>query len=447
MCAKKKDQPPVEKRQDDDWDDWEELDEEEESFPRMSFLEHLDELRSRLFKIVIILLLAIVVSWNFADFIWHILEVPARRMLADAQEKSLSVTQKAEQLAVKIKEIPPLPEEDEELQEDFTEEDFRKFDKFREHVNSHLEESSAELEEQIRDILVAKDAKLMQTAVGEAFFLKVKISFLAGLIFSFPLLAFQIWAFVAPGLYRRERRIAIPFVFFATLFFVGGCMFGYFVAVPFAGSFLMGFGTEFVQLITINKYMDFMITMMLGLGVVFEIPMAIFLLAKIGIATPRWLLKNFRYAVLIIVVVAAIVTPTGDPVNLALFSIPMILLYLLGVGIAAIWGPKGKDERWEEEGLDEDEADDEDDDEEEDEDYDDENDLIGDDRDAADSDPYGLDIDDVEDPESGDIGKALDESDPYRHIHESYEVGGEDEEDEENEKPDSSGKGTTKEDN
>jgi sec-independent protein translocase protein TatC len=345
MGTKEKREKSSGRPKDAEWDDWDDQSDEEESFPRMSFLEHLDELRVRLFRIVLILLLAVIVCWNFVDPLWTVLELPARRMLAEAQEKSLSLTQRAEQLTLEIKELPPLPDE---LKDD------PKFEKFRGYVNDHLTGAGKELEERIRDILVAKDAKLMQTAIGEAFFLKVKISFLAGLILGFPLLAFQVWAFVAPGLYRRERRLALPFIFFATLFFVGGCLFGYFVAVPFAGSFLMSFGTEFVQLITINKYMDFLLAMMLGLGVVFEIPMVIFLLAKVGIATPRWLLKNFRYAVLVIVIVAAIITPTGDPVNLAIFSIPMILLYLLGIAVAAIWGSKRKEEGEEEELEDED---------------------------------------------------------------------------------------------
>jgi len=115
--------------------------------------------------------------------------------------------------------------------------------------------------------------------------------------------------------------------------------------------------------------------MMLGLGIVFEIPMAIFLLAKIGIATPRWLIRNFRYAVLIIVIVAAIITPTGDPVNLAIFSIPMILLYWVGVAAAAIWGPKvGRFEMEDEDDWDDDE---DDEDEEPDEDAEDEESIDG----------------------------------------------------------------------
>lgn len=403
MSAQEPESQPEVEPENEDWDDWEEMDEEAESFPRMSFLDHLDELRSRLTKMVLFLLLAVIFSWSFVDAVWSVLEGPARRMLAEAQEKSLSLTQQAKDLRLEIDTLPALPEgleDNEDLQE------------FRELVNRHLQQTGEDLELQIRDILVAKDSKLMQTAVGEAFFLKVKIAFMTGLVFCYPLLIYQIWAFVAPGLYRRERRIAIPFIFFSTLFFIGGLMFGYFVAVPFAGSFLMQFGTEFVQLITINKYMDFLVTMMLGLGIVFEIPMAIFLLSKMGIATPRWLLKNFRYAVLIIVIAAAILTPTGDPVNLTLFSVPMILLYLLGVVVSWIWGPKRKDEEEWEDDEEEEEGEEEDEDDDE---YEDDDDNGDDDNGDDDSDGKGKTSETKKDKAVKDpyVGEIYDESQPY----------------------------------
>jgi len=399
MSAKDKEReelPESDTDDDDSDDDWEELDEESERFPRMSFLQHLEELRSRIYKIVLVLLLAVVVSWSFVDPVWTVLEGPARRMLADAQEKSLDTTKKAKDLSLKFERLPPLPE---------GLKDNEQFQEFRRLINRHLREQSKVLEGQIRDLLVAKDAKLMQTAVGEAFFLKVKIAFLTGIAISFPFLMFQIWAFVAPGLYRREKKIAVPFIFFTTFFFALGLVFGYYIAVPFAGSFLMSFGSGFVQLITINKYMDFLVTMMLGLGIVFEIPMVIFLLSKLGIATPRWLIRNFRYAVLLIVIVAAIVTPTGDPVNLAIFSLPMIALYWVGVVVSALWGPKVG--RWDsdetEEELDEDEDEDEDD---------------GDDDDGDDDDDDGGEESeegfDPKDSPAGGTDENINPDDPYR---------------------------------
>ncbi len=406
MSAKDKEReelPESEDGEDEDEDDWEELDEESERFPRMSFLQHLEELRSRIYKIVLVLLLAVVVSWSFVDPVWTVLEGPAREMLADAQEKSLDTTKKAKDLSLKFERLPPLPDE---LK------DNEQFQEFRRLINRHLRQQSEVLEGQIRDLLVAKDAKLMQTAVGEAFFLKVKIAFLTGVAISFPFLMFQIWAFVAPGLYRKEKRVAVPFIVFSTFFFALGLVFGYYIAVPFAGSFLMSFGSGFVQLITINKYMDFLTTMMLGLGIVFEIPMVIFLLSKLGIATPRWLIRNFRYAVLLIVIIAAVVTPTGDPVNLAIFSLPMIALYWVGVGVSAIWGPKVG--RWDsdddEEELDED-VDEDDGDDDDDNDNDDDDDGGDDDENGGEESEEGFDR---KDSPAGDEEEKIDPKDPHK---------------------------------
>lgn len=359
------------------WDDWdeddEEPDEEEQRFPRMGFLDHLKELRDRLFRSVIALLIGVIICWNFVDPLWGVLQQPATAMLRVSQEASLSLTKKAQHLDITL---PPLPALPANLRAVPPAHDYHSA------LNDWVTEAAAAIEKQLSELLVARDSKLMQTSVTEAFFLKVKISFMAAIVLVYPFIMFQVWAFVAPGLYRRERKIALPFIVFATLFFLGGVAFGYYVAVPFAGSFLMAFGAEFVQMITIDKYMDFLITMMLGLGVVFEIPMVIFLLSKMGIATPRWLLKNFRYALLVIVIIAAIITPTGDPVNLAIFSIPMAFLYLLGVLIAAIWGPKRKKDEEEDEEDEEEEPDGEPYEEEEDDDEDD-----GDDADDEESEP------------------------------------------------------------
>ena len=340
----------------EDWDDWdEEEDEDTESGGRMGFLDHLTELRSRIFKMFIALLVGIIICWNFVDPLWKILEGPARTMLETSQEQSFELTKKAQSLTIRLPRLPELPEElaDEETAK-----------RWRTYLNGWLRDANKDLEGQLKELLVSRDSKLMQTSITEAFFLKVKIAFMAGLILMFPFLAYQIWRFVAPGLYKEEKKMALPFILFSTIFFLGGVSFGYFVAVPFAGKFLMAYGSEFVQMITVNKYMDFLLSMMLGLGVVFEIPMAIFIMAKIGIATPKFLIDNFRYAVLVIVIVAAIITPTGDPINLSIFSVPMILLYGIGIIIAFIWGPKDKNE---DDDDDDDWDDDEDDEDDEDE--------------------------------------------------------------------------------
>jgi len=189
--------------------------------------------------------------------------------------------------------------------------------------------------------------KLAVLGVQDAFVLYVKVAALAALFVSIPFVLYQLWRFVSPGLYRRERLWAFPFILLGSLFFVAGGAFAYYVAFPFAVEFLLGMGQDFEQVITVERYFKFLLTVILGLGVMFELPILIFLLSQIGIVTPRFLMRHFRWAVLIIFVMAALITPTPDIVNLCLFALPTIALYLLGVGAAWLAGA-GKHRRHQE---------------------------------------------------------------------------------------------------
>jgi sec-independent protein translocase protein TatC len=130
--------------------------------------------------------------------------------------------------------------------------------------------------------------------------------------------------------------MALPFIFFGSTFFLGGGLFGYFVAFPLAVRFLIELGGDFQPVITVDAYLNFLIVVLLGLGIMFELPIVIFMLSTIGVVTPRFLMRHFRWAVLLIFVLAAIVTPTPDVFNLCVVALPTIVLYLLGVGAAAI---------------------------------------------------------------------------------------------------------------
>lgn len=178
--------------------------------------------------------------------------------------------------------------------------------------------------------------RLAFLGVTDPFIVYFKMCALIGVFVASPFLIYQAYAFVAPGLYRRERRWAFPFVLSGTLFFVAGGVFAYTVAFPFAVEFLLGMGAPFEPVITVQKYFGFLMTVILGLGLMFELPIFIFLLSVIGVVTPRFLLRHFRWAVLAIFVVAALITPTPDVVNLCIFAVPTIGLYLLGVGAAWI---------------------------------------------------------------------------------------------------------------
>ena len=183
-------------------------------------------------------------------------------------------------------------------------------------------------------------SKLAVLGVTDPFLLYFKTALLAGLFLAFPALLWQAWQFVAPGLYPKERHWIGPFVFLGWLFFLGGGAFAYYVAFPFAVQFLIEMGAEFELVITAERYYGFLLTVVLGLGLMFELPLALTLAARVGLVTARFLLRNFRWAVLVIFLVAAIITPTADIVNLCIFAVPTIGLYLLGVAGAALMGKK-----------------------------------------------------------------------------------------------------------
>jgi sec-independent protein translocase protein TatC len=234
-----------------------------DQLPRMSLLEHLEELRGRILKALAAVIVGFLLCWAFAKPIANFLARPIYKVLPEGE-------------------------------------------------------------------------RLVFLGITDAFILYVKVALLAGLFLASPFVLYQIWRFVAPGLYSRERRHAFPFIFFGTLFFLGGGMFAYFVAFPFALEFLIQMGSEFEPQITVDRYYRFLLYIIFGLGVMFELPIVIFFLARIGVVTPRFLMRHFRWAVLIIFVMAAFITPTPDIVNLCLFAVPTIVLYLLGVAAAAL---------------------------------------------------------------------------------------------------------------
>lgn len=176
--------------------------------------------------------------------------------------------------------------------------------------------------------------RLAFLGLTDPFILYFKVAALSALFIASPFVLYQIYGFVAPGLYRRERMMAVPFVFFTTVFFLSGGLFAYYVAFPFAAKFLLSMGEHFQAVITIEKYFGFLLTVILGLGLMFELPIFVLLLSLLGVVTPRFLMRYFRHAVVVIFIVAAIITPTPDVVNLCIMAVPALGLYLLGIGAA-----------------------------------------------------------------------------------------------------------------
>lgn len=183
--------------------------------------------------------------------------------------------------------------------------------------------------------------KLAYTQLTEPFMLYVNIALLAGIFVASPVILYQVWLFIAPGLYKHEKKWAAPFVIASVLFFVGGAWFGYGVAFPMVANFLVQTGKDFTPVIKIDDYLDILSKILIGMGLVFETPILIFFLARIGVVTEKWLLAKFRYAVLIIFIIAAFITPTPDIPTQCAFALPMCALYLLGVLLAWIFKKRG----------------------------------------------------------------------------------------------------------
>jgi sec-independent protein translocase protein TatC len=242
----------------------EDAEDDDEGMLRMSFMEHLEELRRRLMYILAGVGIAFAVSLVFANDMWRAVSAPAVEALNR----------------------------------------------------------------------LGFDPQLAQITPMDAFMtIWVKLPMLAAIFIASPWILYQVWAFIAPGLYRRERRWAAPFVLCsAGLFIAGGC-FAYFVAFRFGLTFLLGIGKDInvKPVINLTDYFDLFVNVMLGVGLVFEMPVLIFFLTLLRITSPAFLLRNARYAILVIVVIAALITPTPDVFNLMLFSVPMAVLFFVGI--------------------------------------------------------------------------------------------------------------------
>ena len=235
----------------------------------MTFLEHLEDLRKRLFYSFVALFIGVVPGWIFAKDIYGILARPVTKYL------------------------PP-------------------------------------------------GTKLAFTGLTGPFMVYMKVAFLASLFVMSPFVFLQLWYFIAPGLYQKERKYVIPFVLMTTFFFSLGALFGYFIVFPWACRFFLALGSDFQPVIKVDEYFGFSLRVLLGIALVFELPTLIFFLAKMGLVTAHWMIKNFKYAVLLVFVIAAVITPTPDVITQSIVAIPMLVLYGLSILIALAVG-RGKE--------------------------------------------------------------------------------------------------------
>lgn len=188
--------------------------------------------------------------------------------------------------------------------------------------------------------LLPEENSFIFTSVTEGFFTYLKLAFFSGIFLASPVILHQIWSFVAPGLYSHEKRYVVPFVLLSTFFFVGGTLFGYFVVFPIAFKFFLSYNSEYIRMLpSIREYLSFSCKFLIAFGVVFELPIFILFLSKLGIVNEKQLRSNRKFIIVIVFIIAAFLTPP-DVVSQILMAIPLIFLYELSIIVAKIFGKK-----------------------------------------------------------------------------------------------------------
>ncbi len=185
--------------------------------------------------------------------------------------------------------------------------------------------------------------KLIYTEAPEMFMLWIKIAALSGVLIASPYIMLQVWLFIAPGLYAKEKKLAIPFVLSSSSLFIGGAAFSHYYVFPAAWSFFAGFSNSYVEFMPrVGPIFGMYVKLMLGIGLTFQLPVLMFVLARLGIVSAGFLLRNFKYAILLIFVFAAVITPDGNPVTQLMVGGPMVVLYLFGIAAAWLFGKSKK---------------------------------------------------------------------------------------------------------
>ena len=185
--------------------------------------------------------------------------------------------------------------------------------------------------------------KMIYTEAPEMFMLWIKIAALTGVLIASPYIMFQVWLFIAPGLYAKEKKLAVPFVLSSSALFIGGAAFSHYMVFPAAWNFFASFGNNYVEFLPrVGPVFGMYVKLMLGIGLTFQLPVLIFVLARLGLVTAGWLLANFKYAVLLIFIFAAVITPDGNPITQLMVGGPMVVLYLFGIAAAWLFGKSKK---------------------------------------------------------------------------------------------------------
>ena len=336
---------------------------EEDLGGQMSFLEHLDELRTRLIRSIVFVFVAASLSWFVSDRIYNFLARPVQHALAEAQQQrqveidglngkiattTLSTLKQNDKVRFVFPEntrlgpasIPAGSSVVARVDKDsagnmglFTDEPLT--------AGNEIVPKDVKLPVDLNkgyEKLTDPNDKLVVTTALEPFAIYVKVSLYAAIGVSVPFILFQIWAFIAPGLYPHERKYVTPFITLSSVFFVLGAATAYYVIFPPAAKYLLGLGEDFRLFLKADDYFDFIILLMLGMGLVAQMPAITYILARMGVVTARWMIKTWRISVIVILVLAAVISPTNDIPNMLLFALPMLVLYVISILVAWVSG-------------------------------------------------------------------------------------------------------------
>ena len=330
----------------------------------MSFLEHLDELRRRLVNIVIIVIISFIFCWFASGYIFNFLSIPIKEALSEAERRQLPlVGLTGNEQVVSLENIkdgdrgryvfdrattiggsvlqPGTSVEAKALVGSdgvlalYTDEAI---------INGNaLVPAGVKLPVDLANPALQNDdplERLIVTTATEPFTLYVTVSLYAAIALAIPLILLQIWGFISPALYKHEKAYVTPFVVLSSISFVGGAAFAYYILFPPAVRYLLWLGQDFRLLLRASDFFDLIVLIMLAMGIIFQMPAITYVLARIGIVSAGLLARSWKIAIVVILIVAAVVSPTGDIPNLMLFATPMMVLYAFSIVIAWFFGKK-----------------------------------------------------------------------------------------------------------
>jgi sec-independent protein translocase protein TatC len=332
----------------------EDIKNEEELGRPMSFMEHLDEFRKRLIRSVIFITLAFLACWFISENIYNFLAVPVNRAMAEQKRLEIPVSGIGGDLVIK-----PLSEVIEGDSGRYA------FDKPIKLGISNIPQGSSVLVKVEKDsdgilrlftdepiftsnavipkgVKIDDEGRMTVTKATEPFTLYVTVSLYTAIAISIPFLLLQIWGFISPALYAHERSYVTPFITLSSISFVAGASFAYYILFPPAVKYLLFLGSDFNLMLHAGDYFDLIILIMLAMGIIFQMPAITYVLSRIGLVSAGLLIKSWKIAIVVILIVAAVASPTSDIPNMMLFAAPMVILYIISIFVAWLCGRERK---------------------------------------------------------------------------------------------------------